>query len=146
MMTIHGSARFEWHHRDRISPALAFSGASHGAFVASGLTLLVATIVKLAFERRSFDQLVEEGTPEHFFTTIGAWKAGAGVIPTRWDLPEWERERLLETAAAVLLVGDYEGSAIPVVSLAELRATVDLDDRPLPDVVALPAQGIASRA
>jgi len=28
-------------------------------------------------------------TPEHVFSTLGAWKAGATVLPLRWDLPAW---------------------------------------------------------
>jgi bile acid-coenzyme A ligase len=81
---------------------------------------------------------------DHFFATIGAWKAGAGVIPMRWDIPEWERNRLLETAGVVLVVGEHTDSAVPVVTRADLAASVALEASPLPDVVAMPAQGIAS--
>ena len=43
---------------------------------------------------------------DHFYASLGAWKAGAGVIPMRWDVPPWERDRLLETSGVVLVVGD----------------------------------------
>ena len=39
----------------------------------------------------------------------GAWKAGACVLPLRWDLPEWERERVLEVARPTVVIGDWEG-------------------------------------
>src|ERR1700678_798283 len=37
---------------------------------------------------------------EHLYCTFGAWKLGASVLPLRADLPEWERERLLDLAKA----------------------------------------------
>jgi bile acid-coenzyme A ligase len=83
-------------------------------------------------------------SPEHFFATIGAWKVGAGVLPIRADLPAWERERLLAVAGAVLLVGDHAGSAVPVVTLDEVRASTTRPAEPLPDAVADPAAAIAS--
>src|SRR3954471_8275879 len=71
---------------------------------------------------------------DHFLASLGAWKAGAGVIPMRWDVPPWERDRLLETSGAVLVVGegdgDAAGGAVPVVTRAELAATADLDASP----------------
>src|SRR4051794_13006555 len=71
---------------------------------------------------------------DHFLASLGAWKAGAGVIPMRWDVPPWERDRLLETSGAVLVVGDGDaaGGAVQVVTRAELAATADLDASPLP--------------
>ena len=33
--------------------------------------------------------------PEHFFACYATWKLGATVLPLRWDLPSWERDRLL---------------------------------------------------
>ena len=37
-------------------------------------------------------------SPEHVFAAIAAWKLGACVLPLRYDLPAWERARLLEVA------------------------------------------------
>jgi len=42
---------------------LAFTSASHSAFAACVVTLVVATVGKLAFERRIFIHLVDEETP-----------------------------------------------------------------------------------
>ena len=83
-------------------------------------------------------------SPEHVFTSVGAWKAGAGVLPVRYDLPDWERERLLEVAGVVLVVGDVGESAVPVLTGAEIAASVDRSDEPLPDVIPQPAVAVAS--
>lgn len=33
-------------------------------------------------------------SPEHIIASFAGWKAGAGVVPMRWDLPDWELQRL----------------------------------------------------
>jgi bile acid-coenzyme A ligase len=81
---------------------------------------------------------------EHFFTTFGTWKVGGCVVPLRWDLPTWERERLLEVAAPTAVVAEWDDSERPVVRLADVRASTSLSDAPLPDVTPPRANGIAS--
>ncbi len=81
---------------------------------------------------------------EHVYVTVGAWKAGGGVLPIRSDLPDWERERLLDVAGVVLLVGDVGESRFPVLTAAEVRASTDRPTDPLPDVVPVPAIAVAS--
>lgn len=83
-------------------------------------------------------------SPEHVFTSVGAWKAGAGVLPVRHDLPAWERERLLQVADVVLVVGDVAASAVPVLTRADVAASVGLPADALPDVVPQPAVAVAS--
>ena len=83
-------------------------------------------------------------SPEHLYAVIGAWKAGAGVMPMRSDIPGWERERLVEASGVAMLVGDVADPTVPVVTLAEVRASVDRAADPLPDVVPDPAVAIAS--
>lgn len=36
--------------------------------------------------------------------TLGAWKAGGVPVPVRWDLPDWERERVLTVIDPALVV------------------------------------------
>ena len=36
-----------------------------------------------------------KNSPEHLFAVFAGWKCGATIIPVRWDLPEWERDRVL---------------------------------------------------
>lgn len=105
----------------QVARVLVEHGAARGSLVAVGLP----------------------NSPEHFFATIGAWKAGAGVMPVRAELPAWERDRLLDTAKAVVLVGDHEAT-IPVITRADLDATTARPADPLPDVVPHPATAIAS--
>jgi len=35
---------------------------------------------------------------------FAGWKVGAAVIPMRWDLPEWERGRVLATMRPALVI------------------------------------------
>ena len=60
---------------------------------------------------------------EHLYSVFGAWKVGVSVLPLRWDLPEWERDRLLEIAGASLVVAEWENPAPGTVSPEEIRAT-----------------------
>ena len=90
--------------------------------------------------------------PEHFYATYGVWKLGATVLPLRWDLPSWERDRLLDLAAPAAVVGNWDDAPVlrsgtqpdRTVTLDDLRASVDLDDAPLPDRVPDPAQALAT--
>jgi bile acid-coenzyme A ligase len=69
-------------------------------------------------------------SPEHLFTTFGAWKLGASVLPLRWDLPEWERDRLLAVSNAKLVVAGWDDPAPGTVTPDDVRATADLPDAP----------------
>ena len=39
-------------------------------------------------------------------STVAAWKLGAIPVPVRWDLPDWERERLRETVDAAVYLDE----------------------------------------
>src|SRR5512132_510468 len=61
--------------------------------------------------------------PEHIFTTFAGWKLGAVVVPVRWDLPDWELERVrrvldpklvVEPDDAELLEGSHAASTDPL--------------------------------
>ena len=58
--------------------------------------------------------------------------------------PGVERERLLDVAGAVLVVGDHADSAVPAVTVDQLAESIDVPTSPLPDVIADPAAAIAS--
>lgn len=82
-------------------------------------------------------------SPEHLYATFGAWKAGASLLPLRYDLPDWERDRILELVGAAVVIADWDG--IPgVVGTADLAATADRPDGPAPDRVPRCARLIAS--
>jgi bile acid-coenzyme A ligase len=80
--------------------------------------------------------------PENAFAVIGAWKLGATVLPLRWDLPTWERDRLLEVAGPRLTIGNWVGA--DGVTSAMLASTATHPVLELPDRVARPSHGIAS--
>ena len=83
-------------------------------------------------------------SPEHLFSALAAWKLGAGVLPLRWDLPAWERNRLIEVAKPRIAVGEWSDTSVPCVPLARLEASVDAPAEALEDRVANPASAIAS--
>jgi bile acid-coenzyme A ligase len=43
---------------------------------------------------------------EFILAALGCWKVGAVPVPMRWDLPTWERTRLLETLGAAVVVDE----------------------------------------
>lgn len=53
-------------------------------------------------------------SPEFVMTVLAAWKLGAVPVPVRWDLPDWERERVLEV---------IDGVSVGVDDLAWLEST-----------------------
>ena len=76
-------------------------------------------------------------SPEHLFTGFGAWKLGASVLPLRWDLPEWERDRLLAVAREAngkVVVAGWENATPGTVTPDDIDATTNLSsDPPEPD-------------
>ena len=81
----------------------------------------------------------------HVVAMYGAWKAGACVLPLRWDLPEWERQRVLEVARPDLVVGDWDldGTDGAVVRSSELDAS-GFSAEAVPDRIPFPARAIAT--
>lgn len=74
-------------------------------------------------------------SPEHFVAALAAWKVGAVPVPVRWDLPDWELDRVLGVLDAALVV-DLDH---PV-----LTGTRDLSTDPLPEVVPPHTSGVLS--
>ncbi|HZU49692.1 MAG TPA: AMP-binding protein [Mycobacterium sp.] len=75
---------------------------------------------------------------EHLvLAALGCWKIGAVPVPMRWDLPEWERSRVLKVIDPVVVLDDQHRS-----ELASRAA--QQPDSPLPDVVSPMVNGICS--
>jgi bile acid-coenzyme A ligase len=80
----------------------------------------------------------------HVVAMYAAWKAGACVLPLRWDLPEWERERVLAVAQPDVVLGDWMGARAGfVLPTTELHAS-GFSAAPLPDRIPMPAKAIAT--
>jgi len=75
-------------------------------------------------------------SPEHFFTSFGAWKTGATVIPVRWDLPDWEVQRLMEVMKPRYMFTESNRHVF--------EESKQLSAEPLADVIAPDAYGICS--
>jgi bile acid-coenzyme A ligase len=70
-------------------------------------------------------------------SVLGAWKAGAVPIPVRWDLPDWERQRVLEVVDGKVVI-----DADSIAELATAAATQD--DSPVEERVSPQVFGICS--
>ncbi len=77
-----------------------------------------------------------KNSPEHLMACFAGWKVGAVVIPMRWDLPEWERVRVLATIGPRLVVD----AAHTDVFEESLGASTE----PLPEVTAPHGWGVCS--
>jgi bile acid-coenzyme A ligase len=69
-------------------------------------------------------------SPEHLFSTFAAWKLGASVLPLRWDLPLWERGRLLAVAPPAVIVASWDEPDPGTVDADGIRATASRPDAP----------------
>jgi bile acid-coenzyme A ligase len=75
---------------------------------------------------------------EHLvLAALGCWKIGAVPVPMRWDLPEWERSRVLEVIDPVVIVDEQHRHVLA-------RDAADQSAQPPPAVVSPNANGICS--
>ena len=74
---------------------------------------------------------------ELVLAALAAWKVGAVPVPMRWDLPEWEQQRLLDVIDAALVLGEANLAAMADAARRE-------DDAALPEVVSPVLNGICS--
>ncbi|MFI5052844.1 MAG: class I adenylate-forming enzyme family protein [Acidimicrobiia bacterium] len=72
--------------------------------------------------------------PEHLYTTFGAWKVGASVLPLRADLPSWERERLLAIADARIIAADWDDTGATRLDSKDVEESAALDGSPIDPV------------
>jgi bile acid-coenzyme A ligase len=73
---------------------------------------------------------------ELVLAVLGAWKVGATPVPLRWDLPEWEQQRVLDVIDGRLqLLGD---------GAEWVASTVDQPTEPLAEEIAPFTHGICS--
>ncbi|HEY6531587.1 MAG TPA: AMP-binding protein [Acidimicrobiales bacterium] len=75
-------------------------------------------------------------TPQLVLAAMAAWKAGATPVPLRWDLPDWERQRLVEVVDARVHLDETD---LDWIDATEGRAVPDL-----PDAIAPSMNGICS--
>jgi bile acid-coenzyme A ligase len=75
-------------------------------------------------------------SPELVACLFGAWKIGAAPVPMRWDLPDWERERVVKVLDGRLVVTERDTS---ILQDADRQPT-----GPLPPIVPPIVNGICS--
>lgn len=88
-------------------------------------------------EMGSLVALAIPNSEELVLAALGCWKIGAVPVPMRWDLPDWERSRVLKVIDPVVLVDEQHSSVLASRAARE-------SDRPLPDVVSPMVNGICS--
>ncbi len=93
--------------------------AASGAAVGSHVALIIPNSIELVL------------------AAYGCWKIGAVPIPVRWDMPEWERHRLIEAIAPSVVID--ESTCPAFAAAAEL-----LSDSVLPEAVTPTVNGICS--
>lgn len=76
-------------------------------------------------------------SPELTLAALGCWKIGAVPVPMRWDLPDWERNRLLDTLGAAVVIDQGNRESLIASAAAQL-------DTPLPQAVSPKLNGICS--
>ncbi|MET0137179.1 MAG: AMP-binding protein [Sphingobium sp.] len=81
--------------------------------------------------------LALSNTLHYFIATFAIWKLGACVFPMRFDLPEWERSRLIDAARPTHVIGAFETVDLPQVRPEELD-DAGFDDGLLPDITPNP--------
>jgi bile acid-coenzyme A ligase len=75
-------------------------------------------------------------SPEHIFAAFAGWKLGAVVAPIRWDLPDWELERVQGVLDPKLLVEPDDTDLI--------EGSREESTEPLPDVTPPHSWGLLS--
>lgn len=75
-------------------------------------------------------------SPELVLCILATWKLGAAPVPIRWDLPAWERHRLLEVVDGRLVIGPDD--------LALVEQSRSQPAAPLPDVLGPRISGTCS--
>ncbi len=84
--------------------------------------------------------LALRNSPELVTGVFAAWKLGAVPVPVRWDLPDWERGRVLEVVDAKV---DLDADDLPCMAKATSGPAAE-DDGPLPDATPPQTHGICS--
>ncbi|MFV2174950.1 class I adenylate-forming enzyme family protein [Actinomadura sp. LOL_016] len=98
----------------RLAGAFAERGVGHGNRVGLGL----------------------RNSPQFVISVFATWKLGAVPVPVRWDVPDWELERLRAVIDPRLYLGPDD--------VGWIDASSDLAPPELPDVVSPHMQGICS--
>ena len=108
---------------DQVATLLRSNGVRAGARVAIGL----------------------RNSPEHMAAVLGAWKLGAGIVTMRWDVPAWERDRMLAATTPAVVLSDHDdpGALVPVLDITRAwrRPAEPVDIQPPTQAMAIPTGG-----
>jgi bile acid-coenzyme A ligase len=74
---------------------------------------------------------------ELVLAALAAWKLGAVPIPMRWDLPDWEQQRLLDVIEPALVLSEANVASLVTAARGE-------SDSALPELISPAVSGICS--
>ncbi len=94
-------------------------------------------LVELGASQGSFVAIAIPNSQELVLAVLGCWKIGAVPIPVRWDLPQWERSRLLAAIGPAVVIDERNRAGL--VARAACRA-----DSAVPETVSPMLYGICS--
>ena len=116
-----------WRALDRRSDALARELRDQGLRFGGRLGIAMPNSIQLAL------------------AAVAAWKLGAIPVPVRWDLPDWERERLRGTVDAAVYLDETDMASIDRWIDARIGThIVDGRHDDLPDIISPSLMGICS--
>jgi len=117
--------------RDGTERALTWSGLDRAANQ-WGRVLQSASVSQGAMVALSIPN-----STELVVAALAAWKVGAVPVPMRWDLPDWEQQRLLDVIDPALVLSETNVTALADTARGE-------SDSPLPELVSPAINGICS--
>jgi bile acid-coenzyme A ligase len=99
-------------------------------------TQLARVLVERGLTADDYVAISLKNSPEHLIASFAGWKVGAVVIPMRSNLPDWERERVLNAIGPRIII-DAEQTSL-------FRAAESASMEPLPEVTSPHGWGICS--
>ena len=107
---------------------------------------LARHLVDRGVDRGQWVGVMLHNSADHVIAALAVWKAGAGVLTIRWDVPAWERDRLIAAVHPTLIIGQHDESVgdVEVVSVDRSVGNdpvVALQDRVPIQAMAIPSGG-----
>ena len=118
-------------HRDGTETTLTWAGLEHAA------NQWARVLQASAVHQGDMVALSIPNSVELVVAALATWKVGAIPIPMRWDLPDWEHQRLLDVIKPALEISENNLTALADSAQRE-------DDAAMPEIVSPALNGICS--
>jgi bile acid-coenzyme A ligase len=118
-------------HRDGSETTLTWAGLEHAA------NQWARALQASAVHQGDMVALSIPNSTELVVAALATWKVGAIPIPMRWDLPDWEHQRLLDVIKPALEISEKNLPVLVGIAQAE-------DNKTMPEAVSPAVNGICS--